>query len=471
MSFFTRCIEILFIIYISYFLLLVVYQVILGVIGFFENRWRNKQDEAEDYNRFSVSAFSLPVSFIVPARNEQEWISECIKAILSQDYPEFEVIVVNDNSTDQTMNILNELLDLQELTNPYKDRFDAGKIIGMHRSRKYPKVTVLTKISGKKKAGALNAGLNFAKYKYVCILDADTIIEPNALLRIMSHVQKEPDNIIGIGSSFGLVNGFKVKDGKIVDKSYSYNPLLAYQNIEYIRSFIGNRIAWSRFNSSPNIAGGFGIWRRDILLELGGYSTDFTCEDIELTFRAQDFIIKNKKGNYKILMMPYFIGWTEGPSNISGLILQRSRWQRVTNETVSYYRHMFMNPQFKMFAFVIMPYFLLYEVLGVFFEVSSIGLVLFGWWSGWLDVRMFLALFSFMVLTQTLVSLVSIGAFFREEKLFKLRDIILFVFLSFFETFWYRWIISLAKLWGTFGYLLGQKHFDQYERSKVKTDS
>ncbi|MDD5354483.1 MAG: glycosyltransferase family 2 protein, partial [bacterium] len=285
MSFFTRCIEILFIIYISYFLLLVVYQVILGVIGFFENRWRNKQDEAEDYNRFSVSAFSLPVSFIVPARNEQEWISECIKAILSQDYPEFEVIVVNDNSTDQTMNILNELLDLQELTNPYKDRFDAGKIIGMHRSRKYPKVTVLTKISGKKKAGALNAGLNFAKYKYVCILDADTIIEPNALLRIMSHVQKEPDNIIGIGSSFGLVNGFKVKDGKIVDKSYSYNPLLAYQNIEYIRSFIGNRIAWSRFNSSPNIAGGFGIWRRDILLELGGYSTDFTCEDIELTFR------------------------------------------------------------------------------------------------------------------------------------------------------------------------------------------
>ncbi|MDD5354474.1 MAG: glycosyltransferase family 2 protein, partial [bacterium] len=238
-----------------------------------------------------------------------------------------------------------------------------------------------------------------------------------------------------------------------------------------IRSFIGNRIAWSRFNSSPNIAGGFGIWRRDILLELGGYSTDLTCEDIDLTFRAQDFIIKKKKGNYKILMMPYFIGWTEGPSNISGLILQRSRWQRVTNETVSYYRHMFMNPQFKMFAFVIMPYFLLYEVLGVFFEVSSIGLVLFGWWSGWLDVRMFLALFSFMVLTQTLVSLVSIGAFFREEKLFKLRDIILFVFLSFFETFWYRWIISLAKLWGTFGYLLGQKHFDQYERSKVKTDS
>lgn len=468
MILFTRYISILFIIYLSYFLLLVAYQMVLGIIGFFENRRRNKQDEAEDYTIFAVSTFSLPVSFIIPARNEQEWIGESLQAILNLNYPEFEVIVVNDDSSDRTMDVLNKMLDLQELTNPYSDRFNSGKIIGVYRSRKYPKITVLTKISGKKKAGALNAGLNFAKYKYVCILDADTIIEPNALLKIMSHVQKEPDNIIAIGSSFGLVNGFKIRDGKIVDKSYSYNPLLAYQNIEYIRSFIGNRIAWSRMNASPNIAGGFGIWRRDILLELGGYSSEFTCEDIELTFRAQDYITRNGKSNYKILMMPYYIGWTEGPGNIKALILQRSRWQRVTNETVDYYLHMLLNPKYRWFAFVIMPYFLLYEVMGVFFEVSSIALVIFGWLAGWLDVRMFLAFFALMVLTQTLVSLISVGAFIREEQSLKLRDIAFFVFLSFFETFWYRWIISLAKLSGMFGFLRGHRDFDQYTRSKVK---
>ncbi len=471
MNFLIRHIHILFIIYLVYFLLLVIYQVILGVIGFFENRRRNKQDEAEDYTSFAESTFSLPVSFIVPARNEQEWISDSIQSILNLNYPEYEIIVVNDDSTDRTMEALDELLGLQELTNPYNDRFDAGKIISIHRSRKHPNITVLTKISGKKKAGALNAGLNFAKYKYVCILDADTILEPNALLKIMSQVQKEPDNIIGIGSSFGLVNGFKVKSGKIVDKSFSYNPLLVYQNIEYIRSFIGNRIAWSRFNASPIVSGGFGIWRRDILLELGGYSHDFTCEDIEMTFRAQDYIIRKEKEKYKILMLPYYVGWTEGPSKISGLILQRARWQRVTHETVAYYLHMLLNPKYKYFAFIIFPYFIFYEVLGVFFEVTSIGLVLFGWLAGWLDVRMFLALFFFMLLTQTLVSLISIGAFIREEKILKLKDTVYFVVLSFFESFWYRWIISLAKLSGTFGFLLGQRDFDQYARSKVKIDS
>jgi cellulose synthase/poly-beta-1,6-N-acetylglucosamine synthase-like glycosyltransferase len=467
MSIFAWYINILFVIFVSYFLLMVLYQVILGIIGFFENRRRNRQDEAEDYASFSVSTFSQPVSFIVPARNEQEWVGECLQSILNLDYPEFEVIVVNDDSTDRTMEVLNKLLDLQELTNPYSDRFNAGKIIGMSRSRKYPEVTVLTKVSGNKKAGALNAGLNLAKYKYVCILDADTILEPDALLKIMSQVQRDPDNIIGIGSSFGLVNGFKIKDGKIVDKSYSYNPLIAYQNIEYIRAFIGNRIAWSRFNSSPIVSGGFGIWRRDVLLELGGYDSTFTCEDLEFTFRAQDYITKNRKHNYKILMLPYYVGWTEGPSNVKSLILQRKRWQRVTDETVDYYMHMTLNPKYRFFAFAILPYFLLYEVLGVFFEVSSISLVLAGWLMGWLDVRMFLAFFSLMVLTQTLVSLISIGAFVREGQLFKLRDIIFFVCLSFFETFWYRWVISLAKLSGTIGFLRGVRNFDQYVRSKV----
>ena len=467
MSSFARFVNILFVVYVAYFLLMVIYQLILGVIGFFENRRRNRQDEAEDYSSFSVSTFSQPVSFIVPARNEQEWIGETIQAILNLDYPEFEVIVVNDDSTDRTMDVLNKLLDLQELTNPYADQFNSGKIIGMYRSREHPNVTVLSKASGNKKAGALNAGLNFAKYKYVCVLDADTILEPDALLKIMSQVQREPDNIIGIGSSFGLVNGFKVKDGRIINKSYSYNPLIAYQNIEYIRAFIGNRIAWSRFNSSPIVSGGFGIWRRDILLELGGYDSTFTCEDLEFTFRAQDYITRNSKQNYKILMLPYYVGWTEGPNSVRALVMQRKRWQRVTNETVDYYLHMILNPKYKFFAFAILPYFLLYEVMGVFFEVSSIVLVLAGWLAGWLDVRMFLAFFCLMALTQTLVSLISIGAFMREGQLFKLRDIAFFVLLSFFETFWYRWIISLAKLSGTYGFLRGVRSFDQYVRSKV----
>jgi cellulose synthase/poly-beta-1,6-N-acetylglucosamine synthase-like glycosyltransferase len=324
----------------------------------------------------------------------------------------------------------------------------------------------LTKISGFKKAGAVNAGLNFARYKYVCVIDSDIILEPEALLKVMSQVQKDPDNIIGIGSSFGLVNGFKIRSGRVVEKSFSYNPLIAYQNIEYIRAFIGNRIAWSRFNASPIISGGFGIWRRDILLELGGFDAQFTCEDLEFTFRVRKYITENKKLDYKILTLPYYVGWTEGPGNFRSLFSQRGRWQRVTNETVSSYLKMVLNPQYKWFAFVILPYFLLYEVLGVFFEVSSIGMVLFGWLAGLLDIRMFLAFFALMVLTQTLISLISIFAYIREESLFRVRDIAYFIGLCFLEVFWYRWVIAIAKLWGTIGYLRGVKTFDQYVRTK-----
>lgn len=464
MNLFARYVNILFVVYFSYFILYVVYAVILGIIGFYENRRRSRQDEAEDYTSFAGSGFTLPVSFIIPARNEHVWIGETMQAILNLNYPEYEIIVVDDDSKDSTVKVLNDLLDLETVTNPFVDRFNTGKIRGVFKSRKFSQVTVLTKISGYKKAGAVNAGLNFARYKYVCVMDADTVLEADALLKVMSHVQKDPDNIIGIGSSFGLVNGFKIEKGKIVERSFSYNPIIAYQNIEYIRTFIGNRIAWSRFNVSANISGGFGIWRRDILLELGGYDTAFTCEDIELTFRAHDYIIRNRKLDYKILMLPYYVGWTEGPSNFRSLLSQRGRWQRVTNETVDKYLQMTLNPKYKLFAFLILPYFLLYEVLGVFFEISSIVLVLVGWLMGVLDVRMFVAIFALMVLTQALVSLIAILAFVREEKLFKLKDIAYFVALSFFEVFWYRWMISLAKLWGTYGFLRGVKTYDQYVR-------
>ncbi len=466
MSAFAWDMNILFIIFSSYFGLQVIYALILGAVGFRENRQRSKQTEAEDYANFAISSFTIPVSFIIPARNEQEWINETLQSILNLNYPEYEIIIVDDQSADRTLAVLTEKLKLEAVSNPFVDRFAQGKIRGVFKSKKYGNVTVLTKISGFKKAGAVNAGLNFARYKYVCVIDSDIILEPEALLKVMSQVQKDPDNIIGIGSSFGLVNGFKIRSGRVVEKSFSYNPLIAYQNIEYIRAFIGNRIAWSRFNASPIISGGFGIWRRDILLELGGFDAQFTCEDLEFTFRVRKYITENKKLDYKILTLPYYVGWTEGPGNFRSLFSQRGRWQRVTNETVSSYLKMVLNPQYKWFAFVILPYFLLYEVLGVFFEVSSIGMVLFGWLAGLLDIRMFLAFFALMVLTQTLISLISIFAYIREESLFRVRDIAYFIGLCFLEVFWYRWVIAIAKLWGTIGYLRGVKTFDQYVRTK-----
>lgn len=456
-----------FLIFCSYFIMLTIYYFVLALIGFLETYRREEERRNEDYPLFYSSSFAIPVSVIIPAHNEEEWIRDCVMSVLNLDYPKFEVIVVDDCSSDGTARILNDMLELYPIEALYVKHYKDGKIEMISRSSKYPNVTVMRKsASSLKKAGTVNAGLNLARYEYVCALDADTVLEPDALLKVMAQVQKDPEHIIGMGSYFGLSNGIKIKDGRIIARSFSYNPIIAYQNLEYIRSFIGNRLAWSRFNAVPVVAGGFSVWRRDMLYDTGGYSAEFTCEDMEITFRAREYAFINKDKGFKIEMMPYYVGWTEGPSNLWSLISQRERWQRVINETVTKYHHMICNPKYGAFAFFTLPYFVLYEVMGVFFEITSIGFVALGSALGILDVKIFFAFLALMLLSQCLISLLSIFVFVRSQRIFRKQYIAYLIFLSMVEFFWYRWILSAAKVVGTYRFLTGRKTFDQYKREK-----
>jgi cellulose synthase/poly-beta-1,6-N-acetylglucosamine synthase-like glycosyltransferase len=458
-----------FIVLLGYFLGLLGNYVAMAFIGFSEGRRRARQHQAEDYSFMEASRFTIPVSIVLPVRNEEKWVAQSLGSILKLDYPEYEVIVVDDESTDRTFDILDELLELEHVNRPYLDRFASGKIRGLHRSKRHPNVTVLQKESGLKKAGAVNAALNLARYKYICVMDGDTILEPDAFLKVMVHIQKNPEKVVGVGSYFGLVNGFKLDNGTILEHRFSLDPVTAYQNLEYVRAFLGGRIAWSKFNAMPCVAGGFGVWRRDVLLELGGFVPDFSSEDLEMTFHAHDYIVRHKKKGYEILMLPYHVGWTEGPATAKSLITQRDRWQRVKNETVARYRHMILNPKHGSFGMITLPYFLLYEVFGVFFEMASIGITLWGLLTGVLHVPLFLGLILFMILAQAGVSLLSMVTLVRGQRVFGPKYVAYFVLLSFLELFWYRWLIGLGKITGTVKYLLGIRSFDQYERETAVT--
>ena len=463
---FTSISNTVFYILFGYFLLMLTYYALLTMIGLAEARRQWRQNIMDDYPLLYFSSFTLPVSIIIPARNEEDWIHDSVLSAVNLNYPEFEVVVVDDGSTDKTIEVLTKTLDLRVVEAHYVKHFKDGKVQNILKSNKYPNVTVVSKSPGFKKAGAVNAGLNVAKNKYVCVIDADTILEPDTLLKVMAQVEKDPEKVIGIGSYFGLVNGFKIKDGRILDHSFSYNPILTYQNLEYIRSFFGNRIASSKFDATPNIAGGFGLWRKDILYELGGYSSEFTCEDLEMTFRVHDYIAKNKEKKYKMLTLPYYAVWTEGPSNIRSLVSQRDRWQRVTNETVWSYRHMLFNPKYKGMGMVTLPYFLIYEVFGIFVEVSSLLLIGTGFILGVFSTPVFLTYFFFMLLAQALVSAMSLFAFARDQKAFRLKYIVYMLFLGMIEMFCYRWITSFARLIGTIRTFLNQRTYEQYVREK-----
>jgi biofilm PGA synthesis N-glycosyltransferase PgaC len=462
----SKVIYTVFVVSLGYFLVLTIYYIFLAVVGSIEEMKRAMEGESEDYSLFYFSSLKLPVSIILPAHNEEDWIADSLQSLLDINYPEFEIIVVNDGSTDGTLDILNKMLKLNSVDAIYIKHYKDGRLRGVLKSELYPNVTVIDKDRGNKKAGAVNAGLNMARHEYVCVMDADTVLERDALLKVMAQVEKEPDKVIGVGSYFGLVNGFKIKNGAIMDRSCSYNPIVAYQNVEYIRSFIGNRLAWSRYNAMPNVAGGFGVWRKDVLYELGGFSSEFTCEDIELTFRAHEYIVKNKDKGYRIEMLPFYVGWTEGPDNIPALIMQRNRWQRVVNETVWRYKYMTCNPKYGYFGFLAMPYFVLYEVFGVFMEVISIAFVTAGWVMGVLNINIFMAYLLFMLLSQAFVSLLSMLAFVEGQRLFRMRYIAYMIGLTLVEFFCYRWIISVSKIIGTISSLRGIKSYDQYTRSK-----
>ncbi len=455
-----------FLVFAGYFILLTLYYIFLAGVGFIEGKKRFRESEDEIYHLLSASIFSLPVSIIIPARNEENWIADSVRSVLRLNYPEFEVIIVDDGSSDATLQALDGVLSLKGYDKTYVKKYHDGQVREIFKSDVYPNVTVISKYSGYKKAGAVNAGLNLARYKYICVIDADTILEPDILMKVMAQVHRNPEHVIGVGSYFGISNGLGVKDGVIIDRNFSYNPISAYQNLEYIRSFIGNRIAWSKFNAMPNVAGGFGLWRRDIVHELGGYDTEFTCEDIEYTFRAHDYAVKNKKKGYRIVMLPYIAGWTEGPARVSSLILQRNRWQRVINETIWKYKYMILNPRFGSFGFLTLPYFVIYEVFGVFVEAISIATLGVGAFLGFFRPEVFFAFFCLMFLSGALISILSLFAFIRIQKVFKFRYILYLLGLSFLEYFGYRWLIVFAKISGTFSYFRRDREYTMYAREK-----
>jgi cellulose synthase/poly-beta-1,6-N-acetylglucosamine synthase-like glycosyltransferase len=315
----------------------------------------------------------------------------------------------------------------------------------------------------------VNAGLNLARFKYVCVVDADTVLEPEALMKVMAQVEKDPDKIIGVGSYFGLANGLEIENGRVTAKSFLRPPLIAYQDLEYLRSFIGNRISWSRWNAMPNIAGGFGVWRRDILQAMGGFNCETSCEDIELTFRAHEYIAQHRAAGYRIVMLPYVAGWTEGPHLISSLIGQRNRWHRATVETVWKFRHMLFNPRYRAFGLVTMPYFFLYEVLGIFFELGSIAVTIAGFLTGIFDLKLLLGFLVFMTLFQAFTSLLPLVAFQREQKLFRPVEFTYLALLSLIEFAAYRWIIVAARVTGTLDFFRGKHTYDGVPREKRHT--
>ena len=435
-----------------------------AVIAFWECAARRHESACEDYETLASSRFTIPVSVIVGAYNEEPLIVATTRALLDLDYPEHEVIVVNDGSTDETLAVLRHAFELEPHEASVRTVFPSAEVHGVYRSALRPNLVVLDKANGGK-ADALNAALNIARYRYVCGVDADTWFDRRALLKGMRLVIQDPARVIGVTSALSTArNPERTLSAPPGRRRVDWRPFDAFQHLDFVRAFFNNRVAWSRHGFMMCSPGAFQIWRRDVLEEVGGYAPNFTCEDIEVTFRIHELFLREGR-DYEIVCLTDDVATTETPGSVRKLVSQRERWQRVIDETVWHYRHMWFNPRYKTVGLVGTPFYLLTEMLAPMFELLAIAALAVAVVIGLLEPVTFLVVGTSVAFTNAALTASAILMEDMQSRLYRKRDLARLLLLSPFDFVFYRPVMFWARLRGTVGYLRGDKSWDRFDRN------
>ena len=436
----------------------------LMLVGFAETRRRLRERAGDDLDLLAATRFAPGVSVIIPAYNESVGMAGAVRSLLEIDYPDFEVIVVNDGSTDDTLAGLVEALGLVPAGASSREVVTSEPVTGYYRLPGDRRLLVVDKPNGGK-ADALNAGLNHSRHRYVCAVDADMVFTRTALSRAMREIVSDPAHIVGLTSFFEIARepARSLEDGMRFTGPET-RPIFAFQTLEYLRSFFNNRIPWARHNFMLCAAGAFQIWRRDLVDEVGGWSPDFTCEDIELTFRVHR-VLRDRGASYRIACLPDCIGVTEGPDTFRKLVSQRERWQRVILETCWDNRRMCFNPRYGKVGLLGLPYYLLAEIVAPVVEVLALATLTVGAVTGLVDWREFALLTLLVTLANSALTTGALIMLDLNAKTYRLSRMIRLLALMPVETIVYRPILAWARVKGTWGYARGDKSWQRFERN------
>jgi len=448
----------------GYLLLTNVVAMVFILVGAVENAVRRHDSRSADYSTLASSRFTIPVSVIVAAYNEEAVIENTVRSLLDFEYPEFEVIVANDGSSDGTLERMREAFALEPYEVFVRRILQSEEVRGIYRSAAHPNLVVLDKVNGGK-ADAWNAGLNVARYRYVCGVDADTVFDRNALLKVMRFAIQDPARVIGVTSQITTAkNPERMLAAPPGRRPVDSEPLMVYQLLDFLRAFLNNRLAWSRLGFMLCSPGGFQIWRRDVLEEVGGYARSFTCEDIELTFRVHERFLRERR-DYHVHCLPDSIGVTEGPDSIAKLVAQRERWQRVINETVVHYRRMWFNPRYRSVGLVGAPFYLLTEVLSPAIELLGIGSLVAAAALGLFEPVAFVAILGAMAFTNAGLTACAILFDDLQSRMYRRRDLARMLMLAPFDLVLYRPFIFWARLKGSWRFLRRDKGWYKFDRN------
>jgi cellulose synthase/poly-beta-1,6-N-acetylglucosamine synthase-like glycosyltransferase len=311
-----------------------------------------------------------------------------VRSLLELRYQRLEVVVVNDGSTDDTLEQLAAEFGLERAPRVYWQRIRSKPVRGIYRSRSHPSLWVLDKVNGRK-ADATNAGINLASAPWVCVIDGDSVIERDAMSALMSAVLPRSAETVAAGGTVRIANGCVVSQGAVISTGLPRTFLGAAQVLEYLRAFLFGRVAWGELDSLMIVSGAFGVFRKDVLVEVGGFRHDTIGEDMDLIVRMHRHM-RGRRRPYRVAFVPDPVCWTECPETVRGLRNQRDRWQRGLGETLSHSQTMLANPRYGRIGLLAMPYFMLFEYLAPIMEVAGFVILPFAWAIGLLDRAPFL---------------------------------------------------------------------------------
>jgi len=451
---------------------------LLGIFSAIALRKYLRKNSYINYNSLVLSPLSPKISIIAPAFNESKSIIDNIRTLLALYYNNFEVIIVNDGSTDNTFELVREAYDLIRVNYYFDYRIPCERIRGVYRSKdpSYNRLTVIDKNNGGK-ADSLNAGINICHSNLFVSIDADSIIESDSILKLVKPFLEEKDRkVIGTGGVIRIVNSCEVERGHIREIKIPKQILPRLQVLEYTRAFLLGRMAWSQLDGLMLISGAMGIFDRETVINSGGYSTKTVGEDMELVLRMRRYMAE-KDQKYEVTYIPDPLCWTEVPSDLKSMRKQRTRWTRGLIESLKTHRKMFMNWNYGRLGMLGYPYWFLFEWMAPLIAFAGFVYTIYLIIRDALNWPFYLLLFLFVY--SFAVSLSTWAVLFEEitfHKYKKKRDVLKLLSVALIEPFIYP-IHTYFAVRGNIEAMRGKKSWGHAERNgfgkkkktKVKT--
>lgn len=413
--------------------------------------WRRYSDQAP------------PISVLAPAFNEELTVVESVRSLLALQYPDFEVLLINDGSKDGTLRrVINEF-GLDRVDRFVDNAVSHAPVRGFYANPALPRLLVIDKENGGK-ADALNAGINACRTTLFCAIDADSILESDALLRVVRPFIDEPHQTIAAGGTIRIANGCTIDAGRVTAVRLPTNFLALVQIMEYLRAFLMARLALGKMQVLTVISGAFGLFSRQRVVEVGGYSHATVGEDMELVIKLHRHM-RDLKLPYRIEFIAEPVCWTECPEDVQVLGRQRSRWQRGALECFAKHKDMCFNPKYGRIGFIGFSQILLVDVIGPLVEVLGYILIPLLYALGLLALPWLLA---FLSVTFTFGIFVSVATLILEEvqlrRFPRAREIAILAAVAVVENFGYRQLSNIWRLQGWWQFLRKQQSWGTMTR-------